>query len=228
VRSFALLKETVRRILTEGPTEFGAIYCDMDGVLVDFEAGAVELLTSILDGAADPMWIEGSKSMEKNIERVRRDLGEDWRPRVKSDLDVKGVRQIMISAISSAPGDFFESLPPLDDGINELWPFLNDLGVPVHILSAPIRGRVGTRSAEDGKRAWCARYLSPAPESIIIVDAVDKARWAMTDGNVNLLVDDKAKTIDAWNSLGGIGILHPPGDSASSISEIKRRLGRST
>jgi hypothetical protein len=218
----------IRRLIAENSEVIGAIYCDMDGVLVDFEAGATELISSILDGTADPMWTAGSKSMMKNIERVRADLGEDWRPQNKADLDAKGVRQILMSAVSSAPGDFFESLPPLDDGINELWPFLNDAGVPVHILSAPIRGREGTRPAEDGKRAWCARYLSPVPESIIIVDAVDKARWAMPDGNVNLLVDDKAKTIDAWNSLGGIGILHPPGDSASSISEIKRRLGRST
>ena len=228
MRRARLLREMIRRLIAENSEDVGAIYCDMDGVLVDFEAGATELISSILDGTADPMWTAGSKSMMKNIERVRADLGEDWRPQNKADLDAKGVRQILMSAVSSAPGDFFESLPPLDDGINELWPFLNEAGVPVHILSAPIRGREGTRPAEDGKRAWCARYLSPAPESIIIVDAVDKAHWAMTDGNVNLLVDDKAKTIDAWNSLGGIGILHPPGDSASSISEIKRRLGRST
>lgn len=203
----------------------GAVYCDMDGVLVDFESGALDLISSILDGTADPVWTEGSRSMMKNIERVRNDLGPDWRPRRKSDLDEKGVRQIMISAISSSPGDFFESLPPLDDGVNDLWPFLNELGVPVHILSAPIRGRAGARPAGDGKRAWCARYLSPDPESIIIVDAVDKARWATSGDVMNLLVDDKGKTIDSWNSLGGIGILHMPGDSSSSIAEIRSRLG---
>ena len=196
----------------------------MDGVIVDFEAGALDLVSQILDGSADPMWTSSSKSMQKNVQKLIDELGPDWRPNSRHDLDVKGVRQVMLSAISSAPGEFFGSLPPLDDGINELWPFLNGLGAPVHVLSAPVRGREGVSTAEEGKRSWCDRYLSPAPESIIIVDAVDKPNWAVTDGIPNVLVDDKKKTVDAWNERGGIGILHIPGDSEGSIRELRSRL----
>lgn len=226
----ARLRQVIReemnrgRILTENARQISAVYCDMDGVLVDFEAGAVDLLTAILDGTADPVWTAGSKSMAKNIERIKTEMGEDWRPSIKADLDLRVVRQVMLSAISSAPGDFFESLPPLEDGINELWPFLNGLGVPVHILSAPIGGRPGTRPAGEGKRAWCDRYLSPAPDSVIIVEAAEKPRWAQLDGSFNVLVDDKAKTVDGWNEMGGMGILHIPGRSRKSISEIQARL----
>ena len=93
----------------------------------------------------------------------------------------------------------------------------------VHILSAPVRGREGTATAEEGKKRWIERHLNPPPESIIIVDAKDKQNWAVRDGGTNLLVDDKGSTIDSWNSRGGIGILHTPGDSASSIDRIRNR-----
>lgn len=221
----SLLRETIRSIIREGESFTGEIYCDMDGVLVNFEVGAVELVSQILDGTADPIWTSGSKSMQRNIDSLRRDLGDEWRPVSGADLDVKGVRQIMRSAISSAPGEFFDSLPPLDDGINDLWPFLNSVGSQVHVLSAPIKGREGSGpTAGDGKRDWCGRYLRPAPASIIIADAVDKPRWAVADGIPNVLVDDKKKTVDAWNEMGGIGILHIQGDSAGSILMLKERL----
>lgn len=224
--SKVLLREMIRMMLREGSHPVGAIYCDMDGVLVDFEAGAVDLVSSILDGSADPVWTEGSKSMIKNIERVHNDLGRDWRPVGRHDLDAKGVRQILMSAVSSAPGRFFSSLPPLEDGTGDLWPFLNSLGVPVHILSAPIRGREGSgMTADEGKRDWIRRHLRPQPESIIIVEAKEKQEWAVRDGDQNLIVDDKGSTIDSWNARGGIGILHIPGDSARSIAVIKDRLG---
>lgn len=222
--SAALLRETIRRIIREGAGDIGAIYCDMDGVLVDFESGAVDLVSQILDGSADPVWTESSKSMAKNIDRVKADMGDDWRPESGQDLDVKGARQLMMSAISSSPGRFFESLAPLDDGVNDLWPFLNSLGLPVHVLSAPVRGREGTATAEEGKKRWIERHLAPQPESVIIVDAKDKQNWAVRDDVPNLLVDDKGSTIESWNARGGVGILHIPRDSESSISRIRKHL----
>lgn len=203
----------------------GEIYCDMDGVLVDFETGALRLLTSILDGTAEPKWKTGSSSMPKNIEKLRKIKGEDWRPETKADIDE--MRQIMLSAISLAPGDFFLDLPEFEDGTGELWSYLNDLGRPVHILSAPIKGREGSgMTAGDGKRLWVENHLSPPPASVIIADAKDKHKWAVDGrGRPNLLVDDKEKTIVQWTASGGIGILHTPGDSSSSIEKIKRALG---
>ena len=112
-------------------SSIGAIYCDMDGVLVDFESGAVRLISEILTGSADPVWVENSASM-KGIKRVKAELGSSWIPKSGHDLGVKEARQLMLTAISSSPGKFFESLSALDDGVGELWPFLNNLGLPVH------------------------------------------------------------------------------------------------
>ena len=41
--------------------------------------------------------------------------------------------------------------------------------------------------------------------------------WALG----NIIIDDKASTVKAWNDAGGIGILHTPGGSASTIRQLR-------
>ena len=148
----------------------------------------------------------------------------------------------MIPAIRRAPGDFFFDLPPLVDGVSDLWKYLNGLGPSVHILSAPIESNEDTTTKKSepvpiegdekepattsatGKRNWVKKYLEKNPPVSVITAAADeKQKWAIDEvsGLPNLLVDDKEKTIKQWNARGGIGILHIPGDSASSIKRIK-------
>lgn len=224
MRTEKLLREAIRNIIRENRTPIGAIYCDMDGVLVDFEAGAIKLLTDILDGTAETKYTAGSTSLPKKVEKLRKAMGDDWRPHTREDI--RAMKSIMLTAISLAPGDFFKSLDPLVDGITVLWETLNGLGQPVHILSAPVDGKEDTTSAADAKRMWVKNYLVPQPASVIITPAVTKQEWAFDKamGRPNLLVDDKEETIIQWNDAGGIGILHIPGDSARSISMIYERL----
>ena len=57
---------------------------------------------------------------------------------------------------------------------------------------------------------------------IIIIPAKNKKEYAVTAGIPNILIDDKPSTVQAWNSAGGIGILHQPGRSAATVSELIR------
>ena len=141
-----LVQKYIRALLIEaGASEFqvtpaiqsgSVLYCDMDGVLVNFELGAVTLLNRMLD-SKNTLGVKTSKTLRK----LRAALGEDWRAQNRADLDIKPVRNFMFSAISENPGDYFSALPPLADGVNQLWPYLNSTGYTVKLLTAVVPGR---------------------------------------------------------------------------------------
>ena len=194
------------------------IYCDMDGVLVNFEEAIVNLVNNLLDGGTLP-GVEITKGYEKRLRRLHRELGPDWRATDRPDLDIKPVRNFMMGAIGANPGPIFAEMKPWRDALDTLWPALTGSGHTVNVLTAPIRARsADVMSAEEGKELWVARWLKPSPSTVIMSPASQKADYATHDGIPNILIDDKASTIDSWNAAGGIGILHTPGGSANTVS----------
>ena len=197
------------------------IYCDMDGVLVNFEEAVVGLVNNLLGGAALP-GVEITKGYEKRLRKVQEELGKQWRAKGRPDLDIKVVRNFMMGAIGSNPGPVFAEMKPWMDALDILWPFLTSSGHTVNVLTAPIRARsVDVMSAEEGKELWVDRWLKPAPSSVIMSPASQKSQYAMKGDIPNILIDDKASTIESWNGAGGIGILHSPGGSSATIKELE-------
>lgn len=192
-----------------------AIYCDMDGVLADFFHGARRLTDRYADGTAPPVWRARSKSIEPALAA----LGEGFRLTHREQLDIPAVRQLVLSTISFGAGAFFADLRPLPGACERLWPALIATGCPVSLLSAPISNRRGVvgPSAEDGKRQWAARWLSPPPAAVLLCPSRHKQRHARPDA---LLIDDRADTIDRWRAAGGLGIHHDPDDLDRTLQAL--------
>ena len=198
----------------------------MDGVLVDFFAGARRVFARYSEGRVPVEWLKRSRTIPPAIRELDARFGPRYKLRTREQLEIPPIRQFVLSAVSFGAGDFFASLPPLRDGIDELWPFLQRSGRPVCLLSAPITNRRGVQgpTAEEGKRSWAARWLDPPPAEILIRPSKHKAGLATRGGAPNLLIDDRATTIQQWRARGGLGVLHQPGRAADTIEQL-RALG---
>ena len=201
------------------------LFCDMDGVLASFFSGAQRIYDRIERDGIPSSWLAQSRSISPSLEWIHANLGADFRITARSDLDIPAVRKLILSAIAFDPGTFFEDLPPLQDGLEALWPFLQRTDHTVVLLSAPIGARrgAGVMTAAEGKRRWAAKWLDPVPE-VIICPSRDKHRYARADGCTNILIDDRLRNISQWRSAGGIGIHHIPGGSAATVSQLQRML----
>jgi len=203
------------------------IYCDMDGVLVDFESTVIALLNATLDNERLPVLPKRNAYYYLRGE-VQRKLGDDWRASTTTDLQIPEVRSFMFEIVGSNPAAVFSSMQPFPDAVSVLWPFITGSGHVVNVLTAPITARKHApegSTAELGKTQWVANLdngLSPQPTDVIISPARTKPNYAVTNGVTNILIDDRASTVDAWNAKGGIGILHIPGDSVRTVSELKK------
>ena len=157
------------------------IYCDMDGVLCDFDLG-YERLTGMSTAEANT---QGS-SFFWNL--FRKKLKEKNMPEK----------------------EFWANLP-WQPGGQELWKAIspytpNILSSPAIDFSLPSNQQLSPEynQAIQGKKEWIAKNLTNVGEEIF-VPAVQKAKFAAPN---HILIDDMKKNTDAWEASGGIAISH--------------------
>jgi 5'(3')-deoxyribonucleotidase len=59
------------------------------------------------------------------------------------------------------------------------------------------------------KQDWCETNLEISfSQCIVVHNRKDKAKYAKSDGQPNLLIDDHPKNVAEWQLAGGIGVTH--------------------
>ena len=167
------------------------IFCDMDGVLVDFDEGYKEL-TGVTTQHAD--------SQGKD---------EFWKL-YRDSLKNKDISE----------RSYWANLDWMPDG-KQLWDYIKEynpyvLTAPSVNFDIPFEERYKLENNESmqGKTEWVQRL--PNMKKIYFRSAQRKADFA---GPNKILIDDRKDTIDSWNANGGIGILHT--STANTIKQLQ-------
>jgi hypothetical protein len=167
------------------------IFCDMDGVLVDFDEGYKEL-TGVTTQHAD--------SQGKN---------EFW-----------GLFRDSLKNKDISERSYWANLDWMSDG-KQLWDYISPynpyvLTAPSVNFDIPFeeRYKVENNESMQGKTEWVQRL--PNMRKIYFRSAARKADFA---GPNKILIDDRKDTIDSWNANGGIGILHT--STANTIKQLQ-------
>jgi hypothetical protein len=115
---------------------------------------------------------------------------------------------------------FFATLPVLPS-FAALLRWLRDHDIEFTVLSAPLRGN--EEASIRGKLAWLDRHNPGTSDRAIFTG--DKQRYAVTQGQPNVLVDDFKKYVAAWRDAGGIGILHRDNNLKATLDQLARVYG---
>jgi len=166
------------------------IYCDMDGVLTDFEKRFVTLLQQ-----------EGPKYYSKAT------IAQVTRPKHFDKLE--GTEEFWKFIDQHIGLEFWSEMPWMPNG-RQLWDFIQPYGPK--LLTSPSEDN----TSRLGKRLWVRNHLSPAPE---VIFRFGDAKSDFANEN-SILIDDKPSNLVAFASKGGIAIECKDGDVSSVINEL--------
>ncbi len=167
------------------------IYCDMDGVLTDFE---------------------------KRFHQKLNEVGPDYYPMKDIQKVVKpkdfeaifGIEEFWNFIDKIVGIGFWVGMDWMPQG-KELWNFISPY--KPDLLTSPSRDN-GSRL---GKQLWAKNNLNPKPK-VIMAYSADKQRYANEN---SILIDDKKSNIKEWIASGGIAFRVKGGDIGPAIQGLK-------
>lgn len=200
------------------------IFCDMDGVLVDYIGGVILTMNNRVHDIANNLNLYKTKhpkiykAAKKAVEEMGGDLengilGHPFEEEdVQKGTDKKKVRNLMYVFVSNDL-KFWTNLDWMPDG-KILWTYISRHNPTV------LTGPQGPNS-KIGKVEWCKRELGIGKDRIVITHTKnEEATKALKKGIVPVLIDDLTKYIAPFRNAGGIAIQHT--DTANTIEQLKK------
>ena len=166
------------------------IYCDMDGVLTDFEKRFITLLQQ-----------EGPKYYSKAT------IAQVTRPKHFDKLE--GTEEFWKFIDQYIGLEFWSDMEWMPQG-QILWDFIQPYGPK--LLTSPSEDN----TSRLGKRLWVRNHLTPAPE---VIFRFGDAKSDFANEN-SILIDDKPSNLEAFATKGGIVIECKDGDVSSVINKL--------
>lgn len=221
------LVENFKKYLREAG-EQKQLYCDMDGVLCDFEAGAVRVMNETLAKLREDLpRLQQLRPDRKNPEyllfkmasRAVEEQGGDWGMTFdgshidKSVETNKRCRDYMYH-LTRHSVDWWATLPWMPGAKEGLWGEI--LKFNPKVLSAPMDD---SPESMEGKLIWCKRELGYSGEQVILSE--DKTAWGLKDGVQGVLIDDRDKYVAQFKAGGGIPIKHDPENIKASVATVE-------
>lgn len=183
------METSIRKLLDAYPKY--QIYCDMDGVLTNFEKRFVDMLIK-----------EGPKYYSKDI------ISQVTRP--KHFEAIVGTDEFWNFIDNHIGVDFWSGMEWMPNG-KELWKFIAPQN-PI-VLTSPSR----QQSSRLGKKLWVKEHIIPAPP-VVFRFGKAKADFA---GKNSILIDDKPSNLEAFRAKGGIALEVKDGEIQSVIQKLR-------
>ena len=190
------------------------IYCDMDGVLVDFEKPAIESINKALNNP--------KHKLSDLAKKVKDELGKNTITIEELKAKAAPSAREFMQLLFEDDKKWWANLPWLPAG-KELWAFLNELRPRVDILTSPM-DQNGKQGSIEGKKLWLKRNLQLDTNRRVIF-AHDKFKYCLKEGEPTILIDDYEKNVALFSEHGGYAILHSnDSDTIAALEATKNGI----
>ena len=205
------------------------IFFDMDGVLVDFAGGVVEVLQQVLeDGDTSRRQFrrlinyEGPDRQEPITAAFIEEITEIKDTKGERTKWMKRINDAVFAIVGTGGHPYWSSLPALPGYQQMIERAQGLVGIEnVYICTAPVQDKTG--GCESGKRQWIADNTTVPSNQVYVTEDKPSVLNDFPDETC-VLIDDRIKYVNAWKSGGGIAIRHLPPATMSTVQNTLSQL----